>query len=83
MGQQEEQVMRRKPERRTQVTVDSDLVEQGLHTTGLKTRRDLVDFALRELLRRENQKKLLELKGQIEWEGDLNLMRGGIAHDSG
>jgi Arc/MetJ family transcription regulator len=66
-----------------QVTVDSDLVEQGLQTTGLKTRRDLVNFALRELLRRENQKKLLELKGQVEWEGDLSVLRGSVPHDLG
>lgn len=75
--------MSRKPQRVTQVTVDSDLVEQGLDATGLRTRRDLVDFALRELLRRENQKKLLELKGQIEWEGDLDLLRGSVPHDLG
>jgi Arc/MetJ family transcription regulator len=61
--------------------VDANLIEQGLNTTGLKTRRNLVHFALRELLRRENQKKLLELKGKVEWEGDLNVMRGQIDHD--
>lgn len=75
--------MNRKPQRSMQVTVDSDLVEQGLQTTGLKTRRDLVNFALRELLRRENQKKLLELKGQVEWEGDLSVLRGSVPHDLG
>ena len=75
--------MNRKPQRSMQVTVDSDLVEQGLQTTGLKTRRDLVNFALRELLRRENQKKLLELKGQVEWEGDLSVLRGSVSHDLG
>jgi Arc/MetJ family transcription regulator len=63
------------------VTVDATLIEQGLNITGLKTRRELVNFALRELLRRENQKKLLELKGQVKWEGDLTVMRGGITDD--
>jgi Arc/MetJ family transcription regulator len=64
--------------KRTNIVLDADLVEQGLRATGLKTRRELVDFALRELLRRENQKKLLELKGQVEWEGDLAAMRGEV-----
>ena len=54
--------------KRTHIALDADLIEQGLRVTGIKTRRELVDFALRELLRRENQKKLLELKGQVEWE---------------
>ncbi|CDI04002.1 MAG: type II toxin-antitoxin system VapB family antitoxin [Candidatus Competibacter denitrificans] len=75
--------MNKKPQRSMQVTVDSELVEEGLQTTGLKTRRDLVNFALRELLRRENQKKLLELKGQVEWEGDLSVLRGSVPHDLG
>jgi len=75
--------MSSKPQRNTHVTVDVKLIEQGLHTTGLKTRRDLVNFALRELLRRENQKKLLELKGQVDWEGDLNVLRGCTNHDPG
>jgi Arc/MetJ family transcription regulator len=43
--------------------------------TGLKSRRALIDYALRELLRRESQKKVLELKGTVHWEGDLSSMR--------
>lgn len=65
------------------ITVDATLVEQGLTITGLKSRRELVNFALHELIRRENQKKLLELKGQVQWEGDLSVMRGGVAGDLG
>lgn len=60
---------------RTNIVLDSRLVEAGLKATGLKTRRELVDFALRELLRRDQQKKLLALKGKVEWEGDLDEMR--------
>lgn len=75
--------MSSKPQRSMHVAVDAELVEQGLHATGLKTRRDLVNFALRELLRREKQKKLLELKGQVEWEGDLSVLRGCASHDPG
>ena len=75
--------MNTKPERSTQVKVDATLIEQGLTLTGLKTRQELVNFALCELLRRENQKKLLELKGQVQWEGDLTVMRGGVADDPG
>jgi len=68
--------MPNKPQR-TNIVLDAELVERGLEVTGLKTRRELVDFALRELLRRENQKRLLELKGAIPWEGDLEEMRKG------
>ncbi len=61
--------------KRTNVVLDEDLIQAGLKATGLKTRRELIEFALRELVRRENLKKLLELEGKIHWEGDLSEMR--------
>lgn len=62
---------------RTNIVLDSKLIEAGLKATGLKTRRELVDFALRELLRHKQQKKILSLKGKVAWEGDLEEMRTG------
>jgi Arc/MetJ family transcription regulator len=62
---------------RTNIVINNRLVEAGLKATGLKTRRELVDFALRELLRHKQQQKLLELKGKVQWEGDLEEMRAG------
>ncbi len=63
--------------KRTNIVVDEGLVKKGLKTTGLKTCRDLVDFALREIIRRESQAKILELKGKVHWEGNLSNMRRG------
>ncbi len=62
---------------RTNIVLDSKLVEAGLKATGLKTRRELVDFALRELLRHKQQQKILSLKGKVTWKGDLTEMRTG------
>ena len=62
---------------RTNIVLDRKLLEEGLKATGLKTRRELVDFALRELLRHKQQKKLLTLKGKVTWEWDLAEMRSG------
>jgi Arc/MetJ family transcription regulator len=36
---------------RISVVLDRKLVQAALKATGLKTRRELIDFALRELLR--------------------------------
>jgi Arc/MetJ family transcription regulator len=63
--------------KRTNIVIDEKLVEAGLKATGLKTQRELVDYALRELLRLEAQKEILKLKGRIHWEGDLSEMRRG------
>ena len=64
---------------RTNIVLDRRLVEAGLKATGLKTRRELVDHALRELLRHKQQRRLLELKGKVTWKGDLAEMRRGRA----
>lgn len=66
---------------RTNIVLDTHLVDTGLRLTGIKTRRELVDRALRELVRHEQQKKLLALKGKIDWDGDLDAMRSDIAAD--
>ncbi|RKX59092.1 MAG: type II toxin-antitoxin system VapB family antitoxin [Thermodesulfobacteriota bacterium] len=62
---------------RTNVVLDNELVDKCRKATGIKTRRALIDYALRELLRRESQLKILELKGKIHWDGDLDASRRG------
>lgn len=63
--------------KRTNIVIDEKLIREGLKATGLKTRKALVDYALRDLLRRESQKRILELQGKIHWEGNLSSMRKG------
>ncbi len=65
---------------RTNIVLDEKLVKVGLKITGIKTQRALIDHALRELLRHEEQKKLLKLRGKIDWRGDLSASREGRSH---
>ncbi len=62
---------------RTTVVLDDDLVSRCRKETGIQTVRALIDHALRELLRHRRQKKVLELKGKVRWEGDLVSWRSG------
>ena len=62
---------------RTNVVLDDKLVAKCQKATGIKTRRSLIDFALHEVLRHENQKKLLSLKGKVDWQDDLSTWRKG------
>jgi Arc/MetJ family transcription regulator len=41
---------------RTQVLLDKEILEQALQLTHLKSKRELLDYALRELIRHEKQK---------------------------
>lgn len=60
---------------RTNIVLDDRLVKQGLQATGLHTKRELIDFALRELLQHEDQVQLLKLRGNVRWEGNLSKWR--------
>jgi len=60
---------------RTNIELNDELVNKGFSLTGLKTKKDLVNFALSELVRRKNQKKILQLKGNVDWDGDLDQLR--------
>lgn len=60
---------------RTNIHLDDELVSKGFRATGLRTKRELVDVALRELVRRKEQKKILGLKGKVSWVGDLDRLR--------
>lgn len=60
---------------RTNINLDDKLVSKGLKITGLRTKRELVDLALRELVRKEDQKSILALEGKFKWEGDLDELR--------
>lgn len=60
---------------RTNVVINESLVGRAKHLTGLKTMRDVIDYALKELIRHRRQKDLLKLQGKVHWEGDLSAMR--------
>ncbi len=62
---------------RTNIVLDDTLVKDCMNVTGLKTKKSLVDYALKELLRKNKQKRLLDLQGKISWTGDLKEMRKG------
>ena len=64
---------------RTNVVLDDELVKECQKLTGINTRRALIDYALHELLRHGRQRRLLELKGTVKWEGDLDAWRKGRA----
>jgi Arc/MetJ family transcription regulator len=61
--------------KRTNVVIDEQLVARCRKLTGVKSTRDVIDRALRELVRREEQRRLVvKLRGS-GWEGDLDTMR--------
>jgi Arc/MetJ family transcription regulator len=60
---------------RTNIELDDKLVKEAFRLTDAKTKRELVDLALQELVARRKQKNILRWAGKINWEGDLGEMR--------
>ena len=60
---------------RTNIELDEKLVSEAMKLTHKKTKKELVNYAIEELVRRAKRKKLLELEGKVEWEGNLGEMR--------
>lgn len=60
---------------RTNIEIDDRLMNDTLKVTGLKTKREAVDLALKTLLKIQRQADVKELWGKFEWQGDLEQMR--------
>jgi Arc/MetJ family transcription regulator len=64
---------------RTNIELDEELVSEAMTLTHLKTKKALVDYALKELVRKVKRRNLLHLEGKVKWEGNLYEMRKGRA----
>ncbi len=60
---------------RTNIELDEELVSEAMKLTHMKTKKELVNYAIREVVRKAKTKKLLELEGKVEWVGSLANMR--------
>jgi Arc/MetJ family transcription regulator len=68
---------------RTNIVINDELMTEAMHLTGIKTKREVVEEALRLLIRTNQQKAVLGLRGKIRWDGDLQEMRQGrFMHES-
>tara|TARA_R110002049_G_C8757473_1_gene528579 strand:+ start:44 stop:235 length:192 start_codon:yes stop_codon:yes gene_type:complete len=60
---------------RTKIVVDDDLMTEALRATGAKSKRDVVEQALRLLLHIKRQEQIRGWRGRLPWDGDLHGSR--------
>jgi Arc/MetJ family transcription regulator len=61
---------------RTNIEIDDDLMRRALAATGLRTKKAVVEEALKLLVRLRSQAKIRELRGKLtSWEGDIDELR--------
>ncbi|HKG04134.1 MAG TPA: type II toxin-antitoxin system VapB family antitoxin [Conexibacter sp.] len=64
---------------RTNIEIDDEILREAQRLTGARTKRETVDVALRELVARQRRLGILDLRGRVHWEGDLDESRLGRA----
>ena len=60
---------------RTNIEIDDQLMQEAMRASGRKTKRDVVEAALRLLVQTKAQADIRRLRGRIDWEGDLDESR--------
>ncbi len=60
---------------RTNIVIDDKLMSLALKTSGLKTKKEVVEEGLRLLVKVKNQSKLKKFRGKLKWEENLDKMR--------
>jgi Arc/MetJ family transcription regulator len=68
---------------RTNIVLDDTLVKRAQKLTGIRTKREVVDAALRTLVRLHEQSSARALRGKLRWEGNLEESRQGRNHAGG
>jgi Arc/MetJ family transcription regulator len=62
---------------RTNIDIDDELMKEAQELSGLKTKRAVMDAALRMFVRVHHQQEIRKLQGKVRWEGNLDEMREG------
>ncbi|MEK7223634.1 MAG: type II toxin-antitoxin system VapB family antitoxin [Pseudomonadota bacterium] len=70
---------------RTNIVLNDKLIREAMRLTGVKTKRQAVDLALRNLIARGKQKHILALAGQdlIAPDYDVRQVRRKMTHGAG
>lgn len=60
---------------RTNIVIDDKLMAEALNASGLQTKKEAVEEGLKALIKLRKQANIRNLRGKLNWEGDLDEMR--------
>lgn len=60
---------------RTNIVIDDKLMADALNASGLQTKKEAVEEGLKALIKLRKQANIRNLRGKLNWEGDLDEMR--------
>lgn len=63
---------------RTNIHIDDELVKRAMKITGARSKREVVDIALRRLVEKGSlYEAIRRLHGKLDWNGDIDASRRG------
>jgi Arc/MetJ family transcription regulator len=57
------------------LNIDDEALEAAVRLSGGRTKTEVINEALRRFIRAKERRRLLELRGKAEWEGNLDELR--------
>jgi Arc/MetJ family transcription regulator len=60
---------------RTNIVINDDLMAEALKLTGIRTKREAVETALKLMIKLKKQEQVRKYRGKLNWQGDLEEMR--------
>lgn len=60
---------------RTTLNIDDDALKAAMVHAAGRTKTEVINEALRRFARAKRRRKLLELQGRVEWEGNVDDLR--------
>ncbi len=60
----------------TNLAIDQELLREALNISGLKTKKDTVNLALREFVNRRKQLEILNIFGKMDPDPDYDYKKG-------
>ena len=60
----------------TNLAIDPELLQKALEVSGLRTKKDTVNLALKELINRRKQLEIIDLFGKMDPDPDYDYKKG-------
>ena len=60
----------------TNLAIDPELLQKALEVSGLKTKKDTVNLALKELINKHKQLEIIDLFGKMDPDPDYDYKKG-------
>ena len=60
---------------RTTLNIDDEALASAMTCAKGHTKTEVINQALRQFARTKRRKKLLDLRGKVRWEGDIDALR--------